>query len=115
MNGKVVNEREEVIIRIGLVIWDPNEEMLREKRGKRLALRVQRNSNYRTILDAALARWKNLQSNLYEDEKEYTILLEDLQEAVFMPGSAKEFFYLRSIQGRVDERFQENNIIFVHC
>ena len=76
MNGKVVNERAEIIIGI-LVIWDPGEEMSREKkRGQKLT------------------RWRNLQSNLHNNDKEYTIGLENLQEAVFMPGSAKKCFSL---------------------
>ena len=111
MNGKVVNETEEIIIRIGFVIWDPGEEMLREKkRGQKVSATTQKwNSNYHTIFDAALTRWKNLQSNLHNDDKEYTIGLENLQ-AVFTPGSAKECFPLDKYKGELVKVFKRITI-----
>ncbi|KAJ7384536.1 Protein phosphatase 2C 6 [Desmophyllum pertusum] len=57
------NDDGEVVISIGLMVWDVNEEVLKEKRGN--------------------------------EGKEYTILLQDGQEAVFLPGSRKEFFSLK--------------------
>lgn len=89
------NDDGEVVISIGLMVWDVNEEVLKEKRGKRLALRVPKSSNYKTLLEKAVDKWKNFHNNLYEEGKEYTILLQDGQEAIFLPGSRKEFFSLK--------------------
>ena len=66
--------------------WDRNEEVLKEKRGKRLALRVSKEANYQTLLEKATSKWGSFHSNLYEDDKEYALLLEDGKEALFLPG-----------------------------
>ena len=51
-------------------------------------------ANYKTLLDKTAEKWKNFHSNLYEDDKEYTLLLQDRQEAVYLPGTNKGFFSL---------------------
>ncbi|KAK3727626.1 hypothetical protein QZH41_017657 [Actinostola sp. cb2023] len=100
-NGKKVkieeNEQTEVIINIGLMAWDDDVEEIREKRGrgKRMPIRVPSCSNYKTLLEKATLKWKDFHSNLYEEGKDYALLLEDGQEAQFLPGSnMKEFFSL---------------------
>ena len=95
--GKGKKQKEdsgEVIISIGLMFWDGIEEKLKEKRGKRLSIRVNRQSNYKSLLDSAKTKWKDYHSDLYEDGMEYNLLLEDGQEAIFLPGSRKDFFRL---------------------
>ena len=82
------------VVSIGLMVWDVNDEVLKGKRGKRLAVRVNKNASYKTLPDKAVGKWENFHSNLYEDDKEYTLLLQDGQEAVFFPGTNKEFFSL---------------------
>ena len=57
-----------------------------------------------------LTRWKNLQSILHNDDKEYTIGLENLQEAVFTPGSAKECFSLDKYKGELVKVFKRITI-----
>ena len=86
-NGKVV-------VSIGLMVWDVNDEVFKEMRGKRLAVQVNKNANYKTLLDKAAEKWYNFHGNLYEDDKQYTLLLQDGQEAVFLPGTNKGFFFL---------------------
>ena len=43
----------EVVLSISLMVWDVNDEVLKEKRGKGLAVRVNKNANYKTLLDKA--------------------------------------------------------------
>lgn len=88
------NNTKEVIITIGLMAWDESDDVLKEKRGKRLAIRVPQCSNYTKLLERATDKWKNFQSNLFEEGKEYILLLlEDGQEAQFLPVSGKKAFF----------------------
>lgn len=82
----------EVIIQIGLRYMDPNDEKLKEKRGKRLSVRVKRDSNFKALLETAQEKWKTYHKDLYDEVAEYTLLLDDRQEACFMPGTQAEFF-----------------------
>lgn len=75
--------------------WDSSEEKLKERRAKRVALRVSASANYETLLKNAMEKWKNFWRNLFHEEKKYTLLLEDGQEAKFLPGSDQEAFHLK--------------------
>jgi len=88
------DDSEEVIISVGLMYFDENDEKMKEKRGKKLPIKVKKDSNYKTLLESAQTKWKDYHRNLYEEGAEYTLLLEDGQEACFLPGSKKEFFCL---------------------
>lgn len=88
------NSEKDVVINIGLMTWDVDNEILKEKRGKRLPVRVPISATYKVLLERATEKWKNVHSNCYEEGQEYVLLLEDGQEAQFMPGS-KQFFTLR--------------------
>ena len=42
-----------------------------------MALRVSISSDYKTLLENAKERWKNVWKNLYQEGKKYALLLED--------------------------------------
>ena len=92
--GNSKDERE-VVIKIGLMHWDAIDGKLKERRAKRVALRVSTSSDYKTILKNAEERWKNFWKNLYQEGKEYILLYEDGQIAMFLPGSNQEAFNLK--------------------
>lgn len=74
--------------------WSEEELNLKPKRGKRLALKVSRDAPYKVLRDKAVDKWKAYNSNLYNEDEEYVLLLDSGKEALFLPGSAKEFFSL---------------------
>ena len=83
------------IIYIGLVTWSEKYRRLKNKHGKRLTLRVNTKDSATTILQKAVSKWKAFYSDCYIEDEEYMLLLEDFQEAIFLPGSKKEFFTLK--------------------
>ena len=109
-----IDDNGEVVVSNCLMVWDVNDEVLKEKRGKRLAVQVNKNASYKTLLDKAVEKWKNFHSYLYEDDKEYTLPLQDGQEAVFLPGTNKEFFSSCKVQGRTLETLQANHVLSVY-
>lgn len=89
------NEREEgdelVTINIGLMKNKGNQ--LKKIWGKRLPIKIPKCSTYAKILETARVKWSAYYSNLMQD-KEYVLLYEDGNRALFMPGGCKEFFDL---------------------
>ena len=71
---------------------------LKPKYGKRLALRVPKTATYSVLLEKATEKLKNYQSNLYTEDEQYVILLDDCKEALFMPGSTKEFLKVKTLR-----------------
>ena len=63
--------------------WDANDGKLKERRAKRVELRVSTSSDYKTILENAEERWKSYWKNLYQEGKEYALLYEDGQLLCF--------------------------------
>lgn len=90
---------EEVKIYIGLAEWVGKNDSLKKRHGKRVQLKVNKRDPPRVILEKALAKWKDFKSDCYCEEEEYVLLLEDFKEALFLPGTYKEFFTI--------ERYQE--------
>ena len=85
--GKELNP--EVVIFIGLMQWCEEELTLKPRRGKRLALKVPRDATYKVLCEKAVDKWKAYNSNLYEEDEDYVLLLDNCKEALFLPGSAK--------------------------
>ncbi|EDO29961.1 predicted protein [Nematostella vectensis] len=83
----------EVVISIGLKVWDENEEELKEKKRKRLPLKVPQNATYALLLEKAKEKWQNFRNDLYDPESEYGLVLEDNQHAQFIPGTGKKVFF----------------------
>ena len=84
----------EVVIFIGLVEWSGSDESLKWKHGKRMALKVNKDDPPAVLLQKAIEKWKAYFSNCYDNNEDYILLLEDYKEAMFLPGSNKEFFTL---------------------
>jgi hypothetical protein len=74
--------------------------------GKMLALLVNKNANYKILLEKATVKWQDFHANLYEEGAEYVLLLEDGQEALFLPGSCKEFFTLNRYKEEILKDFK---------
>lgn len=102
--GKDLNQ--EVVIFIGLMEWSEEVSNLKPKRGKRLALKVLRDAPYKVLLEKAVEKWKSYNSNLYEEGEDYVLLLDNGQEALFLPGPGKEFFSLHRYQEEVGKDFK---------
>ncbi|XP_048579358.1 uncharacterized protein LOC125560950 [Nematostella vectensis] len=85
-------EANDVIINIGLKVFSEGE--LKDKRGKKLAIKVNKHASYKELLEQAKLKWADFQRNLYSEGTEYVLLYEDGQEALFLPGTSKEFFTL---------------------
>ena len=85
------NNDELVTINIGLMESKGNQ--LKKVWGKRLPIKIQKCSTYSSILETGRLKWSAYYSNLMQD-KEYVLLYEDGNQALFMPGGHKEFFDL---------------------
>ena len=99
---KGANDEMEVIIFIGLVEWNESNECLKRKHGKRMAL----NDPPAVLLQKALDKWKAYFSNCYDNQEDYVLFLEDYKEAMFLPGSTKEFFTLDRYREELGKDFK---------
>ena len=77
VKGKEKDKADAVIIFIGLLQWRHLDHKLKPARGERIDLRVSNQSPYAEIRFQALSKWKAYQSNIYEEEKEYSLVYED--------------------------------------
>ena len=69
---------------------------LKPKRGKRIALSVSNKAPCNVILEKALDKFKAYHSDIVDTNEDYVLLLENGEEAQFIPGSGhKEFFSLK--------------------
>ena len=73
--GKEVNA--DVVIFIGLMQWCEEGLTLKARRGKRLALKVPRDSTYKALCEKAVDKWKAYHSNLYKEDEDYVLLLDN--------------------------------------
>lgn len=74
--------------------YDRQRMMLKAQWGKRLPLKVPRDSTHKDILQKGLTKWKVHNRQAIEEHEEYMLLYEDGNEAVFMPGQIRKFFML---------------------
>ena len=111
--SNIKKDEKEVVIKIGLMHWDANDGKLKERRAKRVALRVSTSSDYKTILENAEERWKNYWKNLCQEGKEYALLYEDGQIAMFLPGTNQEAFSLTRYKEEVLKDYKR--ITFYLC
>ena len=93
-------------INIGLMEYCIKTETLRTKRGKRMMLGVSKDAAPKALLESAIEKFKAFNANLFIEGEEYLLLLEDCQEAVFMPGSQREFFSFRRYQEEIGKEFR---------
>ena len=60
-----------------------------------------------------MEKWKAFYSHLYVESNEHVLLYENGEEALFLPGSKKEFFSLERYQQELGKDF--NRIILFLC
>ena len=102
---------QDVVITLGLLEWSEEALCLKQKRGQRLALRVNTKDPYMTILDKAEKKWKNYNSDSYS-ETEYILTYSNGKCAQFMPGTL-EFFDLKKHKEEEGKEFRR--IVFYLC
>ena len=102
---------QDVVITLGLLEWSEQALCLKQKRGQRLALRVNTRDPYMTILDKAEKKWKDYNSDSYS-ETEYILTYSNGKCAQFMPGTF-QFFDLKKYKEEVGKEFR--CIVFYLC
>jgi hypothetical protein len=107
------SKERDVCINIGLLEWNIKESILKPKRGKKLVLRVSNKANYKTVCSQAVEKWKAFYSHLYSESDDYVLLYENGEEALFLPGSTKEFFSLERYQEELGKDY--NRITLFLC
>ena len=113
--GSASDKEIEVQINIGLMVWSDKNVCIKPKRGKRLALRVSNKATYKVILQKAVEKWRAFNSDLYDENEDYILLLENGEEAQFLPGSSasKEFFSLKRYKEETGKDY--NKIVLYLC
>ena len=82
---------QEVLIYIGLLEWNGKENVLKPKRGKKVALRISNSAKSSLVRQKAEEKWKAYYRNLYEENQAYLLLYEDGQQVLFLPGTSELF------------------------
>lgn len=113
--GSASDKEIEVQINIGLMVWSDKNVCIKPKRGKRLALRVSNKATYKVILQKVVEKWRAFNSDLYDENEDYILLLENGEEAQFLPGSSasKEFFSLKRYKEETGKDY--NKIVLYLC
>ena len=65
---------QEVLIYIGLLEWNEKENVLKPKRGKKVALRISNSAKSSLVRQKAEEKWKAYYRNLYEENQTYLLL-----------------------------------------
>ena len=82
---------QEVLIFIGLLEWNEKENILKPKRGKKVALRISNSAKSSLLRQKAEEKWKAYYRNLYDENQTYVLLYEDGQQVLFLPGTSEVF------------------------
>ena len=113
-SSKPATEAEkEVQITLGLMEYSETLMKLKVRRGKRLALVVSNVAPYFIIKEKAIEKWRAYHSDTFDDMQEYILLLENLQEAQFLPGGKAEFFSLKRYREELGKDY--NKITLYLC
>jgi hypothetical protein len=67
---------------------------LKPARGKRVALKISNKAPYAEVQSKGREKWKAYHSNDFAEDEEYSLVYQDGQEALFLPGT-REFFTLK--------------------
>ena len=105
VSKKFENNDESVVITIGLLEWSEKSLNLRPKRGKRLALRVQKSDNAHNILLKAEDKWKSYNSECFKDSANYMLTYESGKEVLFLPGTYDPFV-LHKYKEEIDKDYK---------
>ena len=71
--------------------WNGKENVLKPKRGKKVALRISNSAKSSLVRQKAEEKWKAYYRNLYEENQTYLLLYEDGQQVLFLPGTSELF------------------------
>ena len=87
--------------------YNDKQQVLKPKRGKKLPLRVQPSVDYFTLLQQAKEKWKNFNSNIYDEYQVYHLLYEDGSHAIWVPGTdRKEKFTLKRYKEEIGKDYK---------
>ena len=101
---------EEVIVSIVLMVWDTDEEVLREKRGKRQGLHVTKSANVKGPLEKVEDKWKHFHKFISKRKGIHSAFTSWTGSHIFARVE-QGIFLVREVQGRVNERLQTNHIL----
>lgn len=107
------NIDKDVLINIGLMVWNEKENILKTKRDKKLVLRVNPLITYTPLEDEAKEKWQVFHRNLYDPEQPYHILYEDACKADYLPGPSRELFSLNRYQEEVQRDYKRITLYLV--
>ena len=80
---------------------------MKPKRGKKLPLRVLPTVDYVTLLQQAKEKWRNFNSNIYDENQVYHLLYEDGSHAIWVPGTErKEKFTLKRCKEEIGKDYK---------
>lgn len=108
MNGlkKLKSKKaDEVVIFIGLIQWREKERKLVAARSKRVALRILNKAPYADVRSKGIEKWKAYHSNKFDEDEEYSLVYQDGQEAIFLPGT-KECFTAKRYKGEIGKDYK---------
>ena len=95
----------DININIGLMFWSDKDSQLKQKRGKRIIVRVPRDIKYRLLLDKAEEKWKAYNPEVYDENGEYVLIYESGTIAMFLPGTS-ELFTLKRYQEELGKDYK---------
>jgi hypothetical protein len=104
-SGKSKTQEVDVTILISFFEWNLKEAKLKPRRGKRMTLVVSNTAPYASILKKAVEKWRAFNCDCFDDNEDYMLLLENCKEALFLPGSHKEFFPLKRYKEEVGKDY----------
>ena len=106
-NSTVKKKEDDVVINISLMEYSDKEQVLKPKRGKKLPLRVLPSVDYVTLLQQAKEKWRNFNSNIYDEYQVYHLLYEDGSHAIWVPGTdRKEKFTLKRYKEEIGKDYK---------
>lgn len=70
---------------------------LKPKRGKLIALSVSNRAPYNVILEKAVDKFKAYHSGIFDTNEDYVLLLENGEEAQFIPGSFPRVIFIKAL------------------
>ena len=82
----------EVQIMTGMMYFCEKGMLLKPKRGKRIALSVSNKAPYNVILEKAVDKFKAYHSDIFDTSEDYVLLIENGEEAQFIPGVMPQRF-----------------------
>ena len=100
---------QEVLIYIRLLKWNEKQNVLKPKRGKKVALRISNSAKTSLVRQKAEEKWKAYYRNLYEENQTYLLLYEDGQQVLFLLGTS-ELFTLKQYHEEIGKDYNTTHL-----